>query len=130
MRNTENSEGLFQDVGDVENFKITLGAKLRVALRYNYGICHIQAMLGEAITRQSSQTEAALISSVQVAIYESLGQQIPPETISSLVRNALTEALTDDFGEGVADEVYNDGYRLRRGKYDEGCDLKALDFDL
>ncbi len=102
MKNIEDSGGLFRDVSDVENFKITLGARLRDVLRYNYGISHIQAMLEDVITRQSLQTKTDLISSVQVAFGETIGDQISPETISFLVKNALEEVLTGNFGEDGA----------------------------
>ncbi len=118
MENFGNSEGLFRDVSEVEDFKAIFGEKLRAALRYNYGICHIQALLGEIIDIESSKTEATLVSSVQMAIDESLGEHISPETISFLVRNALKEVLTDNSGEDEAntglsvDDMENFGLTL------------------
>lgn len=102
MKSIENSEDLFQDEGDVEDFRATLGGKLRNVLRCNYGICHIQALLGEAITKESSQTEEALTSSIRVALGELDDRTvISAEMIGLLVHDALTEVLGDGSGEKI-----------------------------
>jgi len=100
MGGIENSEGLLRDVSEVESFKAAFWVKLRDILGDilgdNYDICHTQALLGEAITKESSRTKKVLVSTIK-EVLDGLGLRISIKTIILLVNDALAEILTDDF---------------------------------
>ncbi|NIA02534.1 MAG: hypothetical protein GWP15_04060 [Nitrospirae bacterium] len=93
MNNIGNSEGLFWDVSEVESFKTALGAKLMDVFQNNCGICHLQALLGESITRESSKDRAALILSIKNALDASDNL---PTIHRGRIRILVNEALKDN----------------------------------